>query len=139
VVVAGLDLGGNMTFFERGDEHVRTYAQVHNGEGAIEISRLFRDRLTLPVHVQIWELEPGVSEGDHTHPSDDPADNYEELYYVLAGSGTLTVDGSRHALAVGDAVLVPTDIDHGLYADRGESLRILLIFGKPPAGAPSAP
>jgi hypothetical protein len=69
-----------MTFFERGDEHVRTYAQVHDGEGADPRPGL--------------ELEPGVSEGDHTHPSDDPADNWEELYYVLEGTGTLTVDGS---------------------------------------------
>jgi quercetin dioxygenase-like cupin family protein len=122
-------------WFERGDEHIRTFAQVHGGEGPIQISRLFRDRLTLPVHVQIWTLEPGSSEGDHTHPADDPADNYEELYYVLEGSGTITIEGARRPLAVGDAVLVPTGTDHGLLADRGETLRILLMFGKPPANA----
>ena len=89
---------------------------------------------SLPIHVQIWELEPGTSEGDHTHPTDDPADNYEELYLVLSGTGEITIDGSRRALTAGDAVLVPTGVGHGLYATGTEPLRILLIFGKPPAG-----
>jgi quercetin dioxygenase-like cupin family protein len=117
--------------FQREGDDVRTYAGVHGGVGALQISRLFRDRLTLPIHVQVWELEPGTTEGDHTHPPDDPADNYEELYYVLSGRGTLTVDGERRPLGPDDAVLVPTGVDHGLSADRGETLRILLIFGKP--------
>ena len=116
--------------FQRDDEDIRTFAEVHGGVGSIQISRLFRDRLSLPIHVQVWELEPGTSEGDHTHRSDDPADAYEELYYVLSGSGTLTIDGQRHALVPGDAILVPTDVDHGLLADDGAALRILLVFGK---------
>jgi len=117
-------------FFQREHEDIRTYAEVHDGTGAIQIGRLFRDRLTLPIHVQIWELEPGVSEGDHTHQSNDPGDNYEELYYVLAGRGELTIDGAARPIAPGDAVLVPTDVDHGLRALGDEALRILLIFGK---------
>jgi len=31
-------------------------------------------------------------------------------------------------------VLAPVDVDHGLYATGNDALRILLIFGKPPAG-----
>jgi quercetin dioxygenase-like cupin family protein len=115
---------------QHGDADIRTYAEVHDGVGPIQISRLFRDRLALPVHVQIWELEPGTSEGDHTHPTDDPADNYEKLYFVLSGSGTITIDGERREIGADDAVLVPTGVNHGLYADHGETLRILLIFGK---------
>jgi quercetin dioxygenase-like cupin family protein len=104
---------------------------IHDGLGEIVRRRLFADRLTMPIHAQIWELAPGTSEGDHTHSSGDAAEGFEELYYVLAGVGTLTMDGERLALAPGDAVLVPTDVDHGLYADAGQTLRILLIFGKP--------
>ena len=118
--------------FERDDEDVRTFAQVHDGVGPIQVSRLFRDKLALPIHVQIWDLEPGTSEGDHTHPPDDPADNFEELYYVLSGWGTITIDGERHPLAPGDAVLVPSGVHHGLYADADASLRVLLILVKPP-------
>jgi quercetin dioxygenase-like cupin family protein len=119
-----------MTWFQRDGEQIRTYGQVHGGVGAIQITRLFREQMTIPVHVQIWELEPGVTEGDHTHPSDDPRDNWEELYYVLSGTGEITIDGEAHALAPGDAVLVPTDVDHGLAVTGEESLRILLVLGK---------
>lgn len=84
----------------------------------------------MPIHVQVWELAPGASEGDHTHPPDDPSDDWEELYYVLSGTGTITIDGVRHEVAPGDSVLVPTGVDHGLYASGTEALKILLIFGK---------
>ena len=53
---------------------------------------------------------------------------------MLSGTGTITIEGRRHEIAPGDAVLVPTDVDHGLYATGNEPLRILLIFGKPPPG-----
>ena len=119
-----------MAWFQGTDDDIRTYAGVHDGQGCIQISRLFRDTVTLPIHVQIWQLEPGSSEGDHTHPTDDPDDNYEELYMVLSGSGTITIDGDRRPIVADDAVLVPTGVDHGVYADRGETLRFLLIFGK---------
>ncbi len=120
-------------WFQREGDDIRTAASVHGGEGAIQISRFFRDKLTLPIHVQLWELEPGVTEGEHTHPTDDPADNFEELYFVLSGTGEITIDGDRRPVAAGDAILVPTGIHHGLIATGAESLRILLIFGKPPA------
>ena len=119
--------------FQRDGHDIRTYAQVHGGEGSIQISRLFRDQLTLPIHVQVWELEPGTSEGGHTHPSDDPADNWEELYYVLSGAGTITFDGESRPIEPGDAVLVPADVDHGVEVSGDEPLRFLLIFGKPAA------
>jgi quercetin dioxygenase-like cupin family protein len=129
VVVPGVDRRG--VTFQRDDEDVQTRVTVHDGAGVIQISRLFRDRLTIPVQVQIWKLEPGASEGDHTHPSDDPADNWEELYYVLSGTGTITIDDEPREIAPGDAILVPAGVDHGLYASGEESLRILLIFGRP--------
>jgi quercetin dioxygenase-like cupin family protein len=119
-----------MTWFQREGDDIRTHGQVHGGEGSIQISRLFREHLTIPIHVQIWELEPGTSEGDHTHPADDPADNWEELYYVLSGTGEITIEGERCAIRPDDAILVPAGVDHGLYATGDESLRILLILGK---------
>ena len=112
----------------------RSSARIHDGSGEIAIRRLFRDQLTLPIHAEVWELPPGASEGDHAHAGSDPSDNWEELYYVLSGTGTITIDGAEHPLAPGDAVLVPADVDHGLYAAGDESLRVMLIFGKPLSG-----
>jgi quercetin dioxygenase-like cupin family protein len=123
-----------MAWFQREATDPRTSAVIHQGTGEIVVRRLFRGQLTLPVQAQVWELAPGTPEGDHTHASDDPADNWEELYYVLSGTGAVTIDGERNAIAPGDAVLVPADVDHGLDATGDEPLTILLMFGKPPAG-----
>ena len=123
-----------MAWHQREATDPRVSSRIHDGVGEIVRRRLFAGHLTLPIHAQVWELAPGTSEGDHTHPGDDLADNWEELYYVLSGSGTITIDGASHAIGEGDAVLVPTDTDHGLYATGDEPLKILLVFGKPPAG-----
>lgn len=123
-----------MAWFQREATDPRVASPIHGGVGEIVRRRLFASQLTLPILAQVWELAPGTSEGDHTHPGDDPTDNWEELYYVLSGSGTMTIDGAPHEIAEGDAVLLPTDIDHGLYATGDVPLKILLVFGKPPAG-----
>lgn len=119
-----------MAWFQHEATDPRSSSSIHDGTGEIVIRQLFRDHLTMPIHAQVWELAPGTSEGDHTHRPDDPADDWEELYYVLSGTGTITIDGTRHEIAPGDAVLVPSGVDHGLYATGSEPLKILLIFGK---------
>ncbi len=98
----------DVAWFQHDATDSRLSSPIHDGVGEIIRRRLFADRLSMPVHAQVWELAPGTSEGDHTHRSDDPADNYEELYYVLSGTGVITIDGARHAIAPDDAVLVPT-------------------------------
>ena len=113
---------------------VRDAAEVHEGEGTIRISRFFRGQLRMPVHLQLWELAPGVTEGAHTHRSDDPDDAWEELYYVLSGTGRLLLPDAALELHAGQAVLVPTDVDHGVAAVGSEPLRILLLFGKTGSG-----
>lgn len=118
-------------WIQRPDADTRLANAVHDGLGAIRISRFFNDRMRLAVRVQLWELAPGTSEGAHVHAGDDPADDYEELYYVLSGHGRMTIDDQVHDLHPDDAVLVPVDVDHGLEAMGDEPLRILLLFGKP--------
>ena len=55
---------------------------------------------------------------------------------MLSGAGTITFDGESRLVEPGDAVLVPTDVDHGVDVVGDEPLRFLLIFGKAaPAGA----
>ena len=125
---------GDGPWFQHEATDLRTSTPIHDGLGSIEVRRLFRDRLTLPIHAQVWELPPGATEGDHTHAGTNPADNYEELYYVLSGTGTMTINGVERPLEPGDSALVPVDVDHGLQAGPNEPLRILLIFGKTPAG-----
>jgi uncharacterized RmlC-like cupin family protein len=74
-------------------------------------------------------LPPGASIGVHRHEDD------EEYYYVLAGRGVMTLDGTEFEVAAGDITAVYPGGEHGLDNRADEALRIVVISVK--AGAPS--
>jgi mannose-6-phosphate isomerase-like protein (cupin superfamily) len=55
---------------------------------------------------------------------------YDETYYVLAGTGTISLAGRDYALRPGAVVVIPRGTEHALQADRGQSLEFV-IFGTP--------
>jgi mannose-6-phosphate isomerase-like protein (cupin superfamily) len=55
---------------------------------------------------------------------------YDEVYYVLSGNGSITMNGETHALRPGAAVVIPAGVAHGLEADPGDVLEFV-IFGTP--------
>jgi mannose-6-phosphate isomerase-like protein (cupin superfamily) len=116
---------------------VRERPGMHDGDGTILVKSFFDGQTTTGLHFHVWELPPGATEGRHTHPADDPRDNWEELYYVLSGRGVATFDdGEEVSLEPGDALLVPLDVDHGLENRGDEALRIVLVFAHPRATTP---
>lgn len=56
---------------------------------------------------------------------------YDEVYYVLSGSGTVTLDKDIHTLRPGSVVVIPAGVSHSLEANAGEDLEFV-IFGTPP-------
>lgn len=50
-----------------------------------------------------------------------------EIYYCLAGQGTVTIDGVAHELTPGAALFIPTEAEHGTVAGP-EGLRLLYTF-----------
>lgn len=75
-------------------------------------------------------LELGVyvlvaPEPDRQQPHDD-----DEVYVVLAGRGTLEVEGERYDLTEGDSVFVPAGAAHQFVGY--EQLSVLVIFEKRP-------
>jgi mannose-6-phosphate isomerase-like protein (cupin superfamily) len=71
----------------------------------------------------LWHLKPGDHDNQQPHQQD-------ELYYVLAGSGALTVAGQRHPLVTGDLIFVPRDTPHTFHDfDHPEGLSLLIFFG----------
>ena len=56
---------------------------------------------------------------------------YDELYYVLSGKGSITLDGKTSALRPGAVVVIPRGLRHSLAADGDEPLEFI-IFGVPP-------
>jgi mannose-6-phosphate isomerase-like protein (cupin superfamily) len=117
------------TFWKQTDStDIRAQAAIHAGEGTILRRLFFREQSQLGVKFDIWELAPGVTEGDHTHAGDNAL---AEIYYFLQGQGTMTIQGDEVPVAAGDAVLVPPGVDHGLANTGTEPLRLVLLFGKP--------
>jgi mannose-6-phosphate isomerase-like protein (cupin superfamily) len=56
---------------------------------------------------------------------------YDEVYYVLSGTGTITLDGDERPLRAGSVAVVPAGVPHSLEASPGEELEFV-IFGTPP-------
>ncbi len=56
---------------------------------------------------------------------------YDEVYYVLSGTGTITLDQDTHPLRPGSVAVIPAGIPHSLAANHGKELEFI-IFGTPP-------
>ena len=102
--------------------------RIHEGNGFIKRRSLFEKVSQLPIRIEVWELEEGVSEGDHTHEDDG---SLEEMYYFLSGEGEMTVDGKSIEVSTNDSVLVPPGIDHGIRNIGKTPLKMIVIWGAP--------
>ena len=78
--------------------------------------------------MQIWTLNPGDSEGGHTHGEDSPL---EEFYYFLEGTGVMYINEEKIPVNPGDTFLVPPNVNHG-FKNTGDSiLKVFIIWGLP--------
>lgn len=69
----------------------------------------------------VAELQPGGWLGQHRHT---PA----EIYFVLEGTGLLTLEGEEYAVSAGSAVFIPGDAEHGIRNAGATPLRFLYAF-----------
>ena len=56
---------------------------------------------------------------------------YDEVYYVLVGTGTITLGEEVHPLQPGSVAVIPAGVMHSLEAGPGQELEFV-IFGTPP-------
>lgn len=95
----------------------------HGGKGSVDLYEIwgksdfessvdFIDRVVVP---------PNSTIGYHTHG------NNEEMYIVLAGEGTMTIQGERVAIKRGDMILNPSGGEHGLVNDTGADIDLLIM------------
>jgi mannose-6-phosphate isomerase-like protein (cupin superfamily) len=68
-------------------------------------------------------LPPGASVGRHHHLET------EEVYYLLEGSGRMTVGDETREVAAGDAIFIPRGATHSLENTGATPLRLLLVCG----------
>ena len=116
-----------MYWKENDSTDIRTY-NVHEGDGEIKTHRFFDEVSKLPIKFQMWELDPGVSEGSHTHEG---GNALEEIYYFIKGEGVMWFDGEDVPVRAGDAMLVPPGVDHGFRNTGTEPLKGTIIWGVP--------
>jgi mannose-6-phosphate isomerase-like protein (cupin superfamily) len=68
-------------------------------------------------------LPAGSAVGRHFHRET------EEIYYILSGSGEMTVGSETEKVSAGDAVYIPANNIHTLNNTGSEPMKILLVCG----------
>ena len=76
---------------------------------------------TEKVGVTVVECEPGWTGPEHDHADQD----HEEVYLLLEGEATVTIDGESVALESGDAVRVPAGATRQIETGDVESTFVL--------------
>ena len=67
------------------------------------------------------EVEPNGWLGLHRHT---PA----EVYYVIEGTGVVTIEGMDHNVSAGTALFIPGDAEHGVRNPGTAPLRFVYVF-----------
>jgi mannose-6-phosphate isomerase-like protein (cupin superfamily) len=87
-------------------------------------SRSYAEFLRRPgISMGIYHLPVGGKDPQHPHSAD-------EVYVVLAGRGTLEVEGERIDVQRGRVVSVDVGADHR-FVDVTEDLSVLVVFAPP--------
>jgi mannose-6-phosphate isomerase-like protein (cupin superfamily) len=68
--------------------------------------------------ITLVEMEPGGVQHVHSHEP-------EQMYYILEGSGVMTVDDEQRQVRAGDCIYYPPFAKHGLENTGGTVLRYL--------------
>jgi mannose-6-phosphate isomerase-like protein (cupin superfamily) len=74
-------------------------------------------------NVHVARVTKGLPQFFHT--------GYDEIYYVISGTGTITLGQMSHPLRPGSVVVIPAGVLHSMEADPGQELEFV-IFGTPP-------
>jgi mannose-6-phosphate isomerase-like protein (cupin superfamily) len=98
---------------------------THNGGGDTIGYSFFAKTPNLKLIFRKRALHPGSGIGLHTQTED-------EIYYVLSGRGTMTLDGRSVDVTPGTAVLTRTGSSHSLKQVGSEDLVILINYEAAP-------
>jgi quercetin dioxygenase-like cupin family protein len=81
---------------------------------------------TANLFCDVYGLEPGQSQAGHRHAVGD------KLYYVLAGTGRISVGTDERTVAPGDLVCAPAGSDHAVHNPGPERLALLVVMAPKP-------
>ena len=103
----------------------KTEPGTHNGGGQTVGYSFFSKVPKLGLVFRKRALKPGSGIGLHEQKED-------EIYYVLSGTGTMTLDGKTVNVTPGTAVLTRTGSSHSLRQTGSEDLVILINYEAAP-------
>src|SRR5258706_10267532 len=97
---------------------------THNGGGQTVGYSFFRKVPRLALVFRKRALKPGSGIGYHEQKED-------EIYYVLSGHGSMTIDGKPFDVGPGDAILTRPGSSHGIKQQGMEDLVMLINYEQP--------
>jgi mannose-6-phosphate isomerase-like protein (cupin superfamily) len=97
--------------------------RCHAGKGSINFREVFResDFKSSLQYLHETSVMPNSTIGYHKHSGD------EEIYFIVEGSGIMTVDGQRRKVSSGDAIITHSGSSHGLSNNSNRELKILVF------------
>ena len=98
----------------------------HDGGGSTTAFPFFADVKDLPFVFRKRVLQPGSGIGHHEQQVD-------EIYYVMSGTGELTLDGVLHRVGPGTAILTRPGSSHSLRQTGRDNLVIIIAYPQEPA------
>jgi len=106
---------------ERDSQVATNEPGTHNGGGQTVGYSFFKSVPKLALVFRKRALKPGSGIGYHEQKED-------EIYYVLSGHGTMTIDGKALDVGPGDAVLTRPGSSHGLKQTGADDLVIMINY-----------
>ena len=108
---------------ERDAEVAKDEPGPHNGGGP-STGYIFFDKVpNLKFSFRKRVLHPGAAIGYHLQETD-------EVYYMINGSGQMTINGKAFPVKAGDAVLTRAGSSHGLVQTGKDDLAIVISYQK---------
>jgi mannose-6-phosphate isomerase-like protein (cupin superfamily) len=92
----------------------------------VDVTGIYREFLRVPaLSLGVYRHGVGVDVPQEPHTED-------EVYYVIDGDGTISVDGADHAVRAGSVVYVPARVRHHFHSVTSDLL--VLVFFAPAEG-----
>ncbi|MBZ0220865.1 MAG: cupin domain-containing protein [Candidatus Methylomirabilis sp.] len=73
----------------------------------------------------VMALAPGEDIGMETH------DDVDQFIRVEAGTGTAVLDGKKHKIQDGSAVVIPAGTEHNIVNDSSEPMKLYTVYSPP--------
>jgi len=93
--------------------------QSHQG---IDVQRVVTAGEGGVANIHVVKITKGLP---HVH------DGYDEAYYFISGTGTITLGTETSRVSPGTVAIIPAGVPHSREADQGSELEFV-IFGTPP-------